>query len=142
MVLPVRFSHEMRAVQTTTRELSQDGVFVRCLEPPPEGTQVALKLYLPGMAQAADFVGVVREVQAGGEGGFWADFLSADAQAHEQLLSVLSPGTVKPEPPGSVPLGSLYKRVHPPASTPPPSVGAPPAPPLAPAGEAAVAALI
>src|SRR5436853_198528 len=35
IVFPVRFATHNAAVQTTTRELSPEGVFVRCLEPPP-----------------------------------------------------------------------------------------------------------
>jgi uncharacterized protein (TIGR02266 family) len=131
MVLPVRFAHETRAVQTTTRELSSEGVFVRCIEPPALGVQVTLKLYLPGLAQAADFVGVVREVQPGkGEGGFWADFVSAELQAHERLLAVLFPPALpqRTESTGPVPLASLYRRshaVHPPAPQAAPEVAEP-----------------
>ena len=126
VVLPVRFFHDSRAVQTTTREISEDGVFVRCLEPPPAGAQVALRIYLPGLAVAAEFVGQVREVSSNpGDSGFWADFVSAQLDAHESLLRVLSGGAVPPSSPspstGPVPLASLYKRVHvnpPPSGTP------------------------
>jgi uncharacterized protein (TIGR02266 family) len=128
MVLPVRFSVETRAVQTTTRELSEDGVFVRCLEPPAAGARETLKLYLPGFSAAAEFVGLVREVEtATASAGFWADFVSASHDAHERLLQVLRPDAGKKSPPvAPVPLGSLYKRVH-------VSHGLPP-PPAAPTG--------
>ena len=130
LVLPVRFSHESRAVQTTTRELSEEGVFVRCLEPPPVGAQVGLKIYLPGLAAAAEFVGQVREViVTPGDIGFWADFVSAELNAHESLLRVLSTDEEPaPGPKGSnapVPLASLYKRVHPSKPAPGAPVGAP-----------------
>jgi uncharacterized protein (TIGR02266 family) len=131
MVLPVRFSVDTRAVQTTTRELSEDGVFVRCLEPPAAGAQVMLKLYLPGFSNAAEFIGQVREVdQSQGGSGFWADFLSASHDAHERLLGLLRP---EPRPQAKarpVPLGSLYKRMQ--VNHPAPS-GLPP-PPAAPSG--------
>ena len=39
---PVRFATRAAAVQTTSRELSKSGVGVRCLEPPPVGTIIAL----------------------------------------------------------------------------------------------------
>ena len=117
VVLPVRFSHGDRAVQTTTRDISEDGVFVRCLEPPAEGAQVALKIYLPGLAAAAEFIGQVREIShQPGDSGFWADFVSAQLDAHESLLRVLSgraaPPQRSPDPTAPVPLASLYKRVH------------------------------
>jgi uncharacterized protein (TIGR02266 family) len=133
MVLPVRFSVETRAVQTTTRELSEEGVFVRCLEPPGVGAQVILKIYLPGFSAAAEFVGLVREADATpASAGFWADFVSASHDAHERLVQVLRPDPApkKSPPVAPVPLGSLYKRVH--VSHPPPQ-GLPP-PPAAPSG--------
>ena len=141
LVLPVRFSFESRAVQTTTRELSAEGVFVRCLEPPPAGAQVELKIYLPGLAQSADFVGLVREVSSKpGEGGFWADFVSAPMQAHESLVQVLSGSAMPPRPAPAlvpVPLASLYRQVHvshPPAAA---ATAARPAAAEGPRGEAA-----
>ena len=133
IVLPVRFAVETRAVQTTTRELSEDGVFVRCLEPPGVGAQVMLKLYLPGFSSAAEFVGLVREADAAAAtAGFWADFVSASHDAHERLLQILrpEPAPKKGAPVGPVPLGSLYKRMH---VSHPPGQGLPP-PPAAPTG--------
>jgi uncharacterized protein (TIGR02266 family) len=137
MVLPVRFQLEMHAQQTTTRELSDDGCFVRCTELPRVGAQVGLRLYLPGLAQAAEFVAVVREVEQpkDREGGFWADFVSSDPQARARLLDVLHPER-KSAP---QPLGSVIKRSqahhpaepvphrqvqHPPAQRPPPAEAA------------------
>ena len=43
LVLPVRFSFDVHAIQTTSQELSTDGALVRCLEPPPLGTHVKLR---------------------------------------------------------------------------------------------------
>jgi uncharacterized protein (TIGR02266 family) len=78
IVFPIRFATADTAVQTTTRELSRDGVFVRCLEPPALGATVRLKLYLPGSREPAQASGVVRELAGRGlEPGFWAQFVEA-----------------------------------------------------------------
>jgi uncharacterized protein (TIGR02266 family) len=86
IVFPIRFATATAAVQTTTRELARDGVFVRCLEPPPLGTAVRLKLYLPGSREAAQASGVVREVAARGlEPGFWAHFVEVGPAERKQI---------------------------------------------------------
>jgi type IV pilus assembly protein PilZ len=74
LVFPIRFATQNAAVQTTTRELSARGVFVRCLEPPAQGTSISMKLYLPGRRDGLEVQGVVREVMSGGDAGFWAEF--------------------------------------------------------------------
>ena len=74
LVFPIRFATKNAAVQTTTRELSARGVFVRCLEPPAQGTSISMKLYLPGRRDGLEVSGVVREVMSGGDAGFWAEF--------------------------------------------------------------------
>ena len=86
IVFPVRFATRSAAVQTTTRELGKDGVGVRCLEPPPAGAIIALKLYLPGVAEAVETEGVVREVTTVGDAGFWAEF-SSMAPAKRALVA-------------------------------------------------------
>jgi uncharacterized protein (TIGR02266 family) len=76
IVFPIRFATADAAVQTTTRELAPDGVFIRCLEPPALDTPVRLKLYLPGAREPAQVSGVVRELASPGtEPGFWAHFV-------------------------------------------------------------------
>ncbi|MBS2024103.1 MAG: TIGR02266 family protein [Deltaproteobacteria bacterium] len=104
LVLPIRFAFETRVVQTTTREISTEGVFVRCLEAPASGTQVSLRLYLPGLTQAAEFVGVVRELESGAESGFWAEFIASGPEAKEKLHGLLYP---KPRAPEPVPIGAV-----------------------------------
>ncbi|HEY2029646.1 MAG TPA: TIGR02266 family protein [Myxococcales bacterium] len=74
LVFPIRFATKNAAVQTTTRELSARGVFVRCLEPPAQGTAISMKLYLPGRRDGLEVQGVVREAMSGGDAGFWAEF--------------------------------------------------------------------
>jgi uncharacterized protein (TIGR02266 family) len=74
IVFPIRFAFGTQAVQTTTRELSSTGVYVRCLTPPPAGESVRMKLYLPGTPLDVELEGVVRERAEGREAGFWAEF--------------------------------------------------------------------
>src|SRR5437899_3220558 len=89
IVFPIRFASGDTAVQTTTRELSESGVLVRCLEPPAAGTTVSMKLYLPGARDPLHVAGVVREhANAGEEPGFWADFVGA-GDAHRAQIGDL-----------------------------------------------------
>ena len=67
MVFPVRFAHAQRVEQTTAHEVSVEGIFVRCQEPPRAGIQVSLKLYLPDKPQTVDLVGLVRGPEMRGE---------------------------------------------------------------------------
>ncbi len=53
MAFPVRFVSQGQSVQTTSRDLDEGSVFVRCVEPPEIGERVALRLYLAGMAAGA-----------------------------------------------------------------------------------------
>jgi len=90
-VIPIRFATRNAAVQTTTRELGTSGVFVRCLEPPALGTSVAMKLYLPGLADGLQVDGVVREVaRTGEEAGFWAEFSGIEGHQKAQIAEVLA----------------------------------------------------
>jgi uncharacterized protein (TIGR02266 family) len=89
-VFPIRFAAGDIAVQTTTRELSERGVLVRCLEPPAEGTALEMKLYLPGARQAVQLAGVVREHSNDGEPGFWADFVDPGEEPLRQIGEVIA----------------------------------------------------
>jgi uncharacterized protein (TIGR02266 family) len=112
LVLPVRFATGPRAVQTTTRELSMQGVFVRCLEPPAEGVQVALKLYLPGTALAEDLRAIVRGVEP--RAGFWAEFSSPSGEASRRIAALLETHPT----PDKVPIGMVELRKARPARAP------------------------
>jgi uncharacterized protein (TIGR02266 family) len=91
IVFPVRFATRNAAVQTTTRELSAEGVFVRCLEPPPRGTPIAMKLYLPGKRDGMSVEAVIAEVTPpGSEAGFWAEFTGLSAHDRGELLEQLA----------------------------------------------------
>jgi uncharacterized protein (TIGR02266 family) len=90
-VFPVRFATRNIAVQTTTRELSKSGVYVRCLEPPPVETTLSMRLYLPGARAGLEVSAVVREVsQPGAEPGFWAEFSGLGAADKAQIAEVLA----------------------------------------------------
>ena len=91
LVFPIRFATHATAVQTTTRELSKSGVFVRCLQPPPVGTPIAMKLYLPGLRDGVQATGAVHEHSPEGqEAGFWARFDALDGEASGQIGAALA----------------------------------------------------
>jgi uncharacterized protein (TIGR02266 family) len=109
IVFPIRFAAGDTAVQTTTRELSESGVLVRCIEPPAAGTTVSMKLYLPGAREALHVDGVVREhANAGEEPGFWADFVGA-GDAHRTRIGELIARRTRAA--HAVPIGAVA--VHP-----------------------------
>ena len=84
MAFAVRFVSEGQTVQTTSRDLDEDGLFVRCVEPPQMGERVVLRLYLPGIA-AGDYIAAM--VTESAEDGFRATFsdLSSEARGHIQV---------------------------------------------------------
>jgi uncharacterized protein (TIGR02266 family) len=91
IVFPVRFATRNAAVQTTTRELSADGVFVRCLEPPAMGTPIAMKLYLPGRRDGLSVEALISEVTPpGSEAGFWALFQNLSAHDRGEIAEQLA----------------------------------------------------
>lgn len=78
VVLPIRYVSLGEAVQSTTRELSEEGVGVRCVEPPGPGAELMLQLQLPG-GDPAVIGAEVDEVSIDPkESGFWARFLEPD----------------------------------------------------------------
>ena len=89
LVFPIRFAAAQLAVQTTTRELSIEGVYVRCLQPPLENSHVSLKLYLPGGREAVETQGLVSEVSGSSDAGFWAQFLGLAAEDRNQIAEVI-----------------------------------------------------
>ena len=90
IVFPIRFATGNVAVQTTTRELSDRGVLVRCLTAPPAGTALEMKLYLPGARDPLHLAGVVREhAQKDQEPGFWAEFVGAGQAELAQVSELL-----------------------------------------------------
>ncbi len=91
MAFPVRFVTNGQSVQTTSRDLDEGSVFVRCVEPPEEGERVVLRLYLPGLAAGNPIQAVVRErLLEGREAGFRAAFedLSPELLGHVRLALI------------------------------------------------------
>src|SRR5207244_4496303 len=87
----IRFATRNVAVQTTTRELSPRGVLVRCLESPPVGTLLAIKLHLPGSRDGLQLEAVVREMaRPGTEPGFWAEFSALRDAERGQIVDALA----------------------------------------------------
>ena len=110
IVFPIRFAAGDTAVQTTTRELSESGVLVCCLEPPAAGTTVSMKLYLPGVREALHVDAVVREhANAGEEPGFWADFVGAGEAHRTQISELIARRTRAAD---AVPIGAVALHPH------------------------------
>ena len=99
LVVPVRFSGGGLSMQTTTSRIGAEGVFVRSLVPPKEGSRLELSLSLPGPARPVDAKGIVgpRTVESAKESGFWVQFdsLSDEARAFLDVL-LRSRGVVGP----------------------------------------------
>jgi len=117
LVFPIRFATGKMVVQTTTRELSRDGVYVRCLQPPPEGAEIELKLYLPGTRAGLEAVAKVREVAPSGkEQGFWAEFTHMAEEDRSAITGVLERRARAAE---ATPIGTVALQPYP--SVPPAS---------------------
>jgi type IV pilus assembly protein PilZ len=89
IVFPIRVVAGSSIVQTTTREVSVDGVFVCSLRPPRPGTQISLKLYLPGAPQAEEATAVVREWRSAPESGYWAEFDRPPQSLRDRITALL-----------------------------------------------------
>lgn len=94
MVFPVRFVTHGQSVQTTSRDLDDDSVFIRCVEPPDEGEHVVLRLYLPGLAAGEIIQAVVRErLLEGRDAGFRAGFEDLTPETLAHIRAALLRGT-------------------------------------------------
>jgi uncharacterized protein (TIGR02266 family) len=110
IVFPIRFATGDVAVQTTTRELSARGVLVRCLEPPPAGTPLSMKLYLPGAREALQVDGVVREHSSGSDDpGFWAEFVGVGEYQRARIGELLAR---RQRAADAVPIGAVALHPH------------------------------
>ena len=89
MAFPVRFVAEGQSVQSTSRELDEDGVFVRCVEPPEVGERVLLRLYLPGVAGGDALEAQVTEASAE---GFRARFAPLADETRAHIAAALAAG--------------------------------------------------
>lgn len=98
MAFPVRFESNGESVQTTSRDLDEDSVFVRCVEPPGKGESVLLRLYLPGLVVGETVQSVVLERQEQGrDAGFLAGFTDLTPKAQERIRQALT-ARAAPEP--------------------------------------------
>ena len=77
-------------MQTTTSRISAEGVFLRCLLIPKDGSSMTLTLSLPGSARPLNATGTVAPGgdQAGKDQGFWVRFdaLSDDVRTFLDVL--------------------------------------------------------
>ena len=89
MAFPVRFVAAGESVQTTSRELDEDGVYVRCVEPPDDGERVTLQLYLPGVLSPAPIEARVTDRT---DTGFFAEFSEVPEAARDQITRALESG--------------------------------------------------
>src|SRR6476659_3367798 len=85
LVAPVRFSGGGLSLQTTISRLGPEGLFVRSLVSPKEGSRMELSLSLPGAALPLRMTGIVgpRPADVGRNAGFWVMFegMSDDTRA-------------------------------------------------------------
>jgi uncharacterized protein (TIGR02266 family) len=115
LVVPVRFSGGGLSMQTTTSRIGAEGVFVRSLVAPKEGSRLQLSLSLPGSPRPLDAQGTVgpRNMESAKESGFWVQFdqLSDDARTFLDVLlrsrGVAGPG--RPAPARSEPVAHADK---------------------------------
>ncbi len=84
MAFPVRFVSAGQTVQTTSRDLDEQSVFIRCVLSPARGEKVVLRLYLPGMTDSVQ--AEVEEVEAD---GFRARFVSLTEDARHHIRTAL-----------------------------------------------------
>ena len=89
IVFPIRVAAGKSVVQTTTRGLTADGVFVCSLRPPTTGTKVKLKLYLPGALHPQEASAVVGEWRSTPDSGYWATFESPPQSLLDAIAALL-----------------------------------------------------
>ena len=107
IVFPIRVATGTNVVQTTTREVSLDGVFICSLRPPRPGMQVSLKLYLPGSSQVEEVAAVVREWRPSPDGGYWAEFVNVEKSLSESISNLLERRARAAAAGPSVPIGAV-----------------------------------
>jgi type IV pilus assembly protein PilZ len=107
IVFPVRVATGAHVVQTTTREVSIDGVFICSLRPPKPGTQISLKLYLPGTPQAEEVTAIVREIRRAPDGGYWAEFVDLQESLRSGIANLLERRARAAAAGSGAPIGAL-----------------------------------
>jgi type IV pilus assembly protein PilZ len=107
IVFPIRVASGAHVVQTTTREVSVDGVFICSLRPPKPGTQISLKLYLPGTSQVEEVAAMVREWRSSPDGGYWAEFVNLQQSLRDSIATLLERRARAAAAGPGVPIGAL-----------------------------------
>jgi uncharacterized protein (TIGR02266 family) len=119
VVLPCRFSGGGLSMQTTTSRVSADGVFVRCLVSPKEGSPIELWLTLPGLKKPLEARGVLTERvnQGGQEAGFFVRFgaLSPEARSAIDTLVRGKGAAVQRQPAAAAPRPAAPRPAVPPS---------------------------
>ena len=115
VVFPVRFESSGEAIQTTTREVGVEGVFVRSQKSPIEGTMLSLRLYLPGNMRPDEVRARVREIRPEPDCGFWAEFVEAKTETLEGIKLLLQRRARAASSGPGTPIGAMNVRQTPPA---------------------------
>ncbi len=145
IVVPVRLAFGTRALQSTSRALDEDGLFVRCVAPPPLGSAVSVRLYLPD-GPPEDIQCVIVPEHELREVGCRVRFTGLTQQQRARILRLIAPPMLRPmraatfAPPPASPLPpstlpTAAARPPRPVSSPPASAS-PSAPPAAPSAQA------
>ena len=75
LVVPVKFAGGGLSMQTTTSRIGAEGMFVRSLVTPKDGSRLDLTISLPGSARPLDLAGLVMaNPEPTQEAGFWVQF--------------------------------------------------------------------
>jgi uncharacterized protein (TIGR02266 family) len=122
VVLPCRFAGGGLSMQTTTSRVSAEGVFVRCLVSPKEGSPIELWLTLPGLKKPLEARGVLTErVNPGAqEAGFFVRFGALSPEARSAIDTLLRGKgvAVQRQPAAAAPRPAAPRPAAPPAVPP------------------------
>jgi uncharacterized protein (TIGR02266 family) len=95
LVLPVRLTIAGQSIQTTTRAVTAESVFIRSIAPPPVGSKALLRLYLPD-GPPLDLRGRVLPAPPGAERGCLVALEGVGAEEAERLGRALAPPVLQP----------------------------------------------
>jgi uncharacterized protein (TIGR02266 family) len=97
IVIPVRMVIDGRVLQSTSRALDPDGIFIRCVSPPLPGALVQLRLYLPdGAPEDLDAVIVAERILR--EVGCRAQFAGLTPAQGERIARLSAPPIMQRAP--------------------------------------------
>jgi hypothetical protein len=88
VVLPVRFVSLEESLQTTTREITVDGAFIRCVEGPEPGTRIVLEVQFKAGTENA-FAEVQSVENDSADPGFFARFVEPGAPFLDRVRETL-----------------------------------------------------